>query len=71
MISPTARLRFARARTDLTTAALTTLTCLVLFGGLAALTGSYATALAGALALAAAVVAAVKMMALPPGPRPA
>ncbi|MGX1812222.1 hypothetical protein ACWIGI_41480 [Nocardia sp. NPDC055321] len=65
MISPTARYRFARARTDLTTATLTTLTALVLFAGLAAITGSYSTALAGGLGLAAAVVLAVKMIALP------
>ncbi|MGX1811509.1 hypothetical protein ACWIGI_37780 [Nocardia sp. NPDC055321] len=71
MISPTARLRFARSRTDLTTATLTALTCLVLFAGLAALTGSYTTALAGGIGLGAALVLAVKMIALPVGPHPA
>ncbi|MGX1811483.1 hypothetical protein ACWIGI_37650 [Nocardia sp. NPDC055321] len=70
MISPTARYRFARSRTDLTTAALTALTCLVLFLGLAALTGSYTTATAGGLGLGIAVVLAVKMTALPGRPRP-
>ncbi|MGW0252602.1 hypothetical protein ACWDYH_38850 [Nocardia goodfellowii] len=71
MISPTARYRFARSRTDLTTVASCVLICMALYLGLAVLTGSHATALAGAAGLGLALVLTVKMMALPHGPRSA
>ncbi|WP_067690396.1 hypothetical protein [Nocardia jejuensis] len=68
---PTPRTLRPSIRTDLTTTALTVITCAIFFAGLLALTGSVSTALAGGAGWGAAVVLALRMMALPSGPRPA